>query len=238
VVTIPSSQFALGDVLAETGVRIELPQFVQIAESLVPYLWVSEPYDHETFERRVEADDRVGSVAVVDDLTERTLYRIEWANGIDDLLDLFIDHGIWIEQANTLHKDEDVDSRAPNAADVGGGSDVWRFQLRAPTREALAELIEDCRELGMNPGIQQIVSDTGNGVGSQWGLTDKQREALLVAYEGGYFEVPRERSLTDLADRLGISRQAFTRRLMRGVGSVLAHTVILEGGVVESEDDP
>ena len=41
VMTLPATDFALGEVLNETGVRIELPQFVQITDSLVPYLWVN-----------------------------------------------------------------------------------------------------------------------------------------------------------------------------------------------------
>ena len=48
VITLPAAEFALGRVLAETGVRIELPQFVQVADSLVPYLWVANcVHDHE-----------------------------------------------------------------------------------------------------------------------------------------------------------------------------------------------
>ena len=102
VITIPATDFALGEVLNETGVRIELPQFVQVANSLVPYLWVNGPdHDRETFIEEVEVDDRVERLQVVDDLSEKTLYRIEWKHGINDILDLLIEHGIWVEQARS-----------------------------------------------------------------------------------------------------------------------------------------
>lgn len=229
VMTLPATDFALGEVLSETGVRIELPQFVQITDSLVPYLWVNaSDHDQETFIEQVEEDDRVERLQVVDDLSEKILYRIEWVHGIDDLLDLLIEHDVWVEQANTLSSEEQVDERAPTEAAIGTGADVWRFQLRAPEREALAAFYEACSEHGMELGIQQIVSSPDRSEGGQWNLTGKQREALMDAYNEGYFSVPRATSLNDLADGVGISHQAFSRRLMRGLDSVLTHTLVVE----------
>ncbi len=40
------------------------------------------------------------------------------------------------------------------------------------------------------------------------GLTDSQREALLVAFETGYFEEPRNATLSDVAADLDISQPA------------------------------
>ncbi|MFC7019992.1 MULTISPECIES: helix-turn-helix domain-containing protein [Haloarcula] len=47
-------------------------------------------------------------------------------------------------------------------------------------------------------------------------LTAPQREALLLAYEMGYFDEPRAATLEDIAARLDISRQAVANRLRRG----------------------
>jgi predicted DNA binding protein len=236
MMTLPATDFALGEVLSETGVRIELPQFVQITDSLVPYLWVNaSDHDQETFIERVEGDHRVERLQVVDDLSEKTLYRIEWVHGIDDLLDLLIEHEVWVEQANTLSSEEQIDERAPTEADIGTGADVWRFQLRAPERKSLAAFYEACSEQGMELGIQQIVSSPGQSEGGQWNLTTKQREALMSAYDGGYFAVPRTISLTNLADDVGISHQAFSRRLMRGLDSVLTHTLVVEDALFDRE---
>jgi hypothetical protein len=54
------------------------------------------------------------------------------------------------------------------------------------------------------------------------GLTDRQREALRVALETGYFSVPRETSLEDLAKRLDVSDTAASQRLRRGVENLIA----------------
>jgi predicted DNA binding protein len=85
----------------------------------------------------------------------------------------------------------------------------------------------------MELGIQQIVSSPDKSEGGQWNLTDKQRLALMTAYEAGYFTVPRTTSLTDLADGFDITHQAFSRRLMRGLDSVLTHTLVAETELVE-----
>ena len=236
VITLPATEFALGQVLSETGVHIELPQFVQVADSLVPYLWVNDPdHDREAFIEQVEADNRVEQLQIVDDLSEKTLYRIEWVHGINDILDLLIEHKIWVEQANTLSSEEHVDVRAPAEADIGTGADVWRFQLRAEERDALAAFYDACCKQGMELGIQQIVSSPDKSEGGQWNLTDKQREALTTAHNEGYFAVPRTTSLNALADGFDITHQAFSRRLMRGMDSILTHTLVVENEPLERE---
>lgn len=40
------------------------------------------------------------------------------------------------------------------------------------------------------------------------GLTDTQREALILAYERGCFDSPRESTLEEMAEELGISQQS------------------------------
>jgi predicted DNA binding protein len=44
-------------------------------------------------------------------------------------------------------------------------------------------------------------------------LTDRQREALLAAYEQGFFDWPREHTAEEVASTLGISRPTFTEHL-------------------------
>lgn len=44
-------------------------------------------------------------------------------------------------------------------------------------------------------------------------LTDKQRDALELALEQGYYERPRNASLSDLAEQLDISKSAVSQRI-------------------------
>ncbi|WP_255190899.1 helix-turn-helix domain-containing protein [Natronobeatus ordinarius] len=56
-------------------------------------------------------------------------------------------------------------------------------------------------------------------------LTDRQREVLEAALREGYFEVPRECTLEELADDLGIDKSTASGILRRGERRVLAHVL-------------
>ena len=57
------------------------------------------------------------------------------------------------------------------------------------------------------------------------GLTDRQREALRIAYERGYFEIPRQASLEDIAAELEISASSVSERLRRAQTELIEETV-------------
>lgn len=57
------------------------------------------------------------------------------------------------------------------------------------------------------------------------GLTDRQREALRTAYELGYFDIPREASLEDVATELDISASSVSERLRRAQTQLIEETV-------------
>lgn len=44
-------------------------------------------------------------------------------------------------------------------------------------------------------------------------LTDTQRETLRLAFDTGYYQQPRETSLEELAEALGVSKSAVSQRL-------------------------
>ncbi len=59
-------------------------------------------------------------------------------------------------------------------------------------------------------------------------LTAKQLETLQAAVDHGYYEVPRETKLKDLADEFDCSHQALSERLRRTHGT-LATAVLAQG---------
>ncbi|MFC6756071.1 helix-turn-helix domain-containing protein [Halomicroarcula sp. GCM10025894] len=61
-------------------------------------------------------------------------------------------------------------------------------------------------------------------------MTAPQREALVLAYKNGYYAEPRETNLAELAAEVGISRQAFARRLNRGYRTLIESHLRLTGG--------
>lgn len=57
------------------------------------------------------------------------------------------------------------------------------------------------------------------------GLSDPQYEALRIAYERGYFAIPRQVSLDDIAAELDISASAASERLRRAQTQLIQETV-------------
>lgn len=70
--------------------------------------------------------------------------------------------------------------------------------------------------------IEQVYSpDEDSKTACAFGLTPEQRKTLFRAVDKGYFSVPRETKLEDIADLLRITWQAASERVRRGAETVL-----------------
>lgn len=68
--------------------------------------------------------------------------------------------------------------------------------------------------------------EENSSVAQRWDLTPKQEEALRVAREMGYFDIPRAADATQIADELGLSKSAFLERLRRAERALLAQLFV------------
>jgi predicted DNA binding protein len=57
-------------------------------------------------------------------------------------------------------------------------------------------------------------------------MTADQQEAILKAYERGYFEVPRNTTISELSEVFEISDNAYSQRLRRGLSSLIFETMV------------
>lgn len=204
--TVPADRFSLGQILRNhQDVHIELTQFVPVGDSLVPYFW-AETEDSEAFEESVRADDRVDTLTRLDGGHERHLYNIEWATEIDGFIEALEEHDLIVEEAM-------------------GTPESWRFRVRGPDRGNLSSFQNTLTDRDIPIEVTQVWNP-GDPQANEYGVTPKQREALELAFAEGYFTVPRETNLSDLADRLNITRQSLSRRIARGLHSLLEHTMI------------
>jgi predicted DNA binding protein len=74
--------------------------------------------------------------------------------------------------------------------------------------------------------LLNIASDPENvGERDQFGLTDKQYEAISVAFSRGYYESPRQFSTDELADELDVSAAAASDLLRRAEKQLLSETI-------------
>jgi predicted DNA binding protein len=60
-------------------------------------------------------------------------------------------------------------------------------------------------------------------------LTDRQRECLTVAQRRGYFAVPRECTLADLADVLNVDKSTASETIRRGTARIVEQFLVNRG---------
>lgn len=87
------------------------------------------------------------------------------------------------------------------------------------TRKRLTALLESLRDIGIDA---EVVSLT-NGAGASNLLTDRQRTVLAAALDCGYYDHPRNCTLTELAEELGVSKSSASDVLHRAESRVMTH---------------
>ena len=208
--TVPDEEFLLGQVLADPPVmEIELERIVPTGDAVIPFLWVRGD-DHEVFERRVNDQEAIGSFQALDRPGEWILYRTEWADNPFSLLAIINEsRGVILE---------------------GIGNDGWTFRLRFPDHDALSTFYNLCMQQDINLHIDRSYTLTEKTeFGHQFGLSQQQREALILAFRNGYFDSPSQTSLAALAETLNISEQAVSDRIRRGNRKVLGEVLFPSG---------
>jgi predicted DNA binding protein len=83
-----------------------------------------------------------------------------------------------------------------------------------------------CEDYGISVELISITQTPPSpGESSQYGLTDRQHEALTLAISRGYFESPRQTSTEELAEEMGISQPSMSSLLRRGERQLLTATL-------------
>ena len=187
---------------------IELDRLVPTGEAVIPYFWMRGVSEAEagTLDRSLSGE---AIVERVDSVNDEHLLRARW----DPTARQGILQGV-IESGLTL-------------VSAVGTADGWRFELRGDEHEAVTRFQSYCREHDIPlrlTGIRTLTPIRDGG----YGLTDKQREALMLAHARGYYDSPREADLEAVAAELGITRQALASRLRRGTRRLLEATVAVE----------
>lgn len=205
--SIDAEAFTLGRVLGGSPeMRLELERSVPTGEMAVPFVWATGD-DHDAFERRVRDHPAVEELVVLDRLGQSGLYRIAWEEEPPDLTAA-------IAAADAAVLDAHGDRR-------------WVFRLRFPDHAMLSQFHDAVVEHGITLNVDRVYTltePTDNG--HRFGLTQEQRDALVLALRRGYFETPSETALDVLADTLDISRQAVSQRIRRGTKAVLREVLL------------
>lgn len=96
----------------------------------------------------------------------------------------------------------------------------WTVQALVADRSSLYRMRDAFESVGVEFELQRLTGTDEYSTGPS-NLTTAQFDALVEAYEMGYFGVPREASAREVAESLGISTSSFSERLRRAESNLL-----------------
>lgn len=170
-------------------------------------LW-ADGSNFDAFEDALKTDRTVSTPLQVIEVGDRRLYQLELiGEGRQTSI-----YPILIEEGGVIQ-------------DLVATHDGWEFRVAFPNKSSFQRFYDFCREHQITMNVDRIYEQQSDLIDSIPGLTDTQRETLLTAIDYGYFEIPRENSLAELAAQLGISQNAASERIRRGVKQLITETL-------------
>lgn len=218
--TIPATAFAFSETFAaEPETVIEIERVVATDEEyLTPYFWVS-GVSAEAFEAAAEGDGSVSGLRELDRSDSMILFRAVWRDHVEAVVYAYTRVGASILEAK-------------------GHSEEWLLRMRFDARENIESFTEYLDGSDVSFRLERLHEIENPAVGGQYGLTRKQQEALVTAWEMGFFDLPRESSMAAVADELGITAQSLSDRLRRGQHSLVGNTLRVTVADERTADEP
>lgn len=203
--SVPAEAFCLGEALDTVpNATVEFDRLVaHPPDHVMPFIWVLNT-DQDTFDAALADDPTVETAAVTDFFEDALLYQVAWTDVVGERLQAILNHeGVVLE--------------------ARGSENEWRLLIRFGTRDHFEEFREHFEQFG-EIVLHQLTSPQTPGKG-QYGVSPEQRDALLAAYDAGYYETPSEVTGEELAQDLGITQQAVSQRVRRGVTALIENTI-------------
>ena len=206
---VPAEEFALKQTFeAVPDVSFECERIVKGGDQVVmPLIWAY-GFESDRLGEVLEDDPTVQEASLLAEFENELLYRMEWVDQVRLVLQML------------------TNSRATVLSCYGDG-ESWVLRVLFPDRDSLSHTHEFCNEHGLRFDVHYVREMEGEPAG-RFGLTVEQHEALTTAASRGYFEVPRQIDLQELADEIGVSHQALSERLRRG-HDVLVQEALMVG---------
>jgi len=168
------------------------------------YFWVSEnppesleDVDQSSFEPLTQLDT----------VADASLFRTDWPDARESIL------------KGLCREDAIIES-------VTRDSQQWTIRLRTESPAQLSAFQRYCRKhdfavrLTRFPDLVHLYNST------EFKLTEKQHEALTLAYAEGYFDQPRDVTLGELSEKLNVTKPAVLSRLQNGQRNLLENTIL------------
>jgi len=213
--TLDAEAFPFGrSTSGDPDVRVQLERVIPLREGRIPFVWAT-GQNLDEFEHHLRNSDIVKNVEVLTRVGDSVLYYTEWYTDKETFLNGLGETGGTIMEAH--------------------GDSTWSFTVRFQNHADLTRFHQFFQDEEFPVYIERITGlDDDPGTEYGFGLTQAQRETLIMAVEDDYFAIPRETSLDDIAAELDISSQAVSERIRRGTETVLRKALI---GLVAADFD-
>lgn len=205
--TLPAEQFALHETLQQhPDVTFDILRLVADGtDRVMPFLWAGGAEAGALLES-LEADSSTENVELLAEFDEETLFRMEWMAHIRLILYVLLEENATIVDAEGHHT-------------------AWRFRILFPEHESVSTTHDFCEEYDIDLEFERIYQLSGSFRRGQYGLSEAQYETLQEGYRRGYYEIPREIELQELADVLDVSHQSLSEQFRRGHRKLVANTL-------------
>lgn len=192
---VDRGQFVFADVIADyPDVRMRFDRTVPSGARPLEYLWGA-GVSAETFGDAVRSCPATDGVDVLGDAGDWTLCRLDWGptERLPALYESVVETDAVIRSLRTV-------------------DDGWHFSLQFRSTAAVSAFQDRCLGNGVPLQVTEISEPPAT---YETVLTDRQREILALALDRGYYEVPRQITLEDLADELDVGLAAVSEGLRR-----------------------
>lgn len=206
-IKIPAEEFALGKLLEQyPDIDIELVRVIPLRDGIIPLFWV-EGADPDQIEATIRGDSLTEDIELLTEADGRYLFEIRWSTEVDALIKPMIE------------------SRA-KVLTAQGTADSWSFRLQFVNRSMLADFRQRCQDNAIQFSLQALYNPTIPGEPVEEGeVSPQQYDLLATAHKNGYWHVPRDIELGELANLIGISSNAASQRMRRGLDTIVGQAI-------------
>lgn len=180
-------------------------------EWVMPCLWAANG-DFRTVDEALATDPSVKEITETHAFASEKYYQLNWSDEVTQRIDTFLDM-----EASILDATVDADG--------------WRIRIRFTSRDQFDTFREYLSKREISFDLLDL-TEPGTPRQSFGEVTAAQRDALVAAKEGGYYKIPREITLRELAADRDISHQTLSEHLRRGTENLIDATLTTTGDPV------
>lgn len=203
--TVSLRNFPFGQACAEfLSPEFEVECLKATDDSTMVYFWV----DNESTESLEEVEQTpFESLTHIDTVANDSLFRADLPDSRGGVLKCLCDVDAIVES-------------------VSWDSQQWTVRIRTESPAELSKFQRYCREQDVAVRLTRFPDLVHLYNGREFQVTEKQHEALTLAYAEGYFNQPRDVTLQELSEKLGVTEPAVLSRLQNGQRNILENTIL------------